>query len=281
MNNSMRIQVLNEDIRLRPSSIDGFFQCSYQWGKVFLEGITTIPSARAAIGTSIHKGVEVMWQEAMKAGEANPNKAMMVDAAMGAWKEEGQKGIQFDEDENDRTAAVEIIKGMEAFVEDIVPFTQIPTGVEERFTVKLDHQLVKEISGTVDYITDTTIADVKTSKRKPSVANYTTQQSLYKYLAVSNGRKVSASLIQGVVLKAKPEGMILPADIDVEQAKGLVNIMLDTLDLVMLDKAPIESILRPNPKYYLCDKKYCKLYGNCPATSTKSTKAVKSYGVKI
>lgn len=268
MDQKHRIKVVNEDIRLRPSSIDGFFQCSYQWGKVFLEGVVTIPSARAAIGTSIHKGIEVMWQDAMKHNKKDPNLAMMTDAAVGAWKEEQQKGIKYGEDENEKTALVEIVKGTEAFVEDILPFAAIPQGVEEFFAVPIQHKLVKELGGTIDYRADGMISDVKTSKRKPSTPNYKTQQSIYRYLAEAHGKKIHVNTIQGIVLKAKPEGMILPMEVDVPQAKALVNIVLDTLDLVMEDKAPIETILRPNPKYYLCSAEYCTLYGKgCPATS--------------
>lgn len=260
----MSIKINNEAIRIRPSAIDGFYQCAYQWGKTFLEGVTTIPGARAAIGTSIHAGVEAMWKDAMATGKKDTNLSKLTDAAMGAWKEETHDGVQFDDGENERTAAIEIINGVEAFVEDIAPFSQIPKAVEEFYKVDIQHPLVTELGGTVDYITSDTIADVKTSKRKPSTPNYTTQQSIYKYLAQANGVDVKHNLIQGVVLKKSgAEGMVLQMETNVEQAKGLVNGMLDTLDLIVKDVAPIDTILRGNPKYYLCSPKYCALYNNC------------------
>lgn len=260
----MTIQIKNMDILIRPSSVDNFFQCSYQWGKVFLEGVTSIPNSRAAIGTSIHAGVEQMWKDAIQTGKKDPNLGAMTDAAMEAWKEEKQKGLQFDYSEDDGSCSVEIVNGIEAFNEDIVPFTSIPKAVEEFYEVPIDHVLVSGLGGTVDYITDTTIADVKTSKRKPTVANYKTQQSIYKYLAVANGVDVKHNLIQSVVLKKQPEGAILSLEPDVDQAKHLINTMLDTLDLIAKDVAPAETILRGNPKYYLCSEKYCALYNNCP-----------------
>lgn len=263
-----RIQVLNEDITLRPSSVDSFFQCSYQWGKTFLEGITTIPGSRAAIGTAIHRGAEVYWSEAMERGDVDDNLSKLTDAAMEAWKDETKDGVNYNDGETEGSCAKEIISGTQTFVEDIAPYAQIPDFVEERFSVDLDHPLVKRLSGTVDYMSRSTIADLKTSKRKPSPPNYTTQQSIYKYLAIANGHDIKHNLIHGVVLKAKPEGMILPMEANVPQAKALVNNILDTLDVVWADKVPIETILRPNPKYYLCSPKYCSLYGNgCPATS--------------
>jgi len=259
------IKINNESITIRPSSVDNFYQCAYQWGKVFLEGATSIPGARAAIGTSIHSAVETMWQDAIDTGSKDPNLSKMTDAAMESWKEEAQKGIWFDDGENDNTAAVEIVRGTQAFIDDIVEFTPIPNAVEQRFSVAIAHTLVSRISGTVDYISNDTIADVKTSKRKPSVANYTTQQSIYKYLAQANGIDVKTNLIQGVVLrKSSADGLVLTQPTDVPQAKALINNLLDTLDVIVQDVAPIETILRGNPKYYLCQEKYCSLYNDCP-----------------
>tara|TARA_R110000851_G_C13101976_1_gene568682 strand:- start:5525 stop:6367 length:843 start_codon:yes stop_codon:yes gene_type:complete len=264
------IEILNEEIRLRPSAIDGFFGCAWQWGSTFLEGNRSMPSSRAAIGTSIHAAAEQMWQESIKAGDKRINLSAMTDAAMGAWKVENeQDNMQFNEGETQGTCAAEIIAGTEAFIEDIVPFTSIPTAVEQFFKVDIKHALVSELGGTVDYINHNTIADIKTGKRKPTVANYSTQQSIYKYLAIENGIDVKHNLIQSVVLKKVPEGMILPMEANVPQAKVLVNMILDTLDLVMKDVAPIETILRPNTGYMFCSQKFCAFYGKCPGTIQK------------
>lgn len=261
----MTIKINCDELVIRPSSVDSFFQCSYQWGKTFLEGKTTIPNSRAAIGTAIHAGVERMWRESIEKNKTIANTSMMVDAAVESWKEETNGGVSFDDGENENTCIVEIVKGTEAFVEDIVPFTPLPVAVEERYTVNItDHPLVTALSGTVDYITENTIADVKTSKKKASVANYKTQQSIYKYLAVANGVNVEHNLIQNVVLKKQPDGAIYDMPVDVDQAKHLVNTMLDTLAFIAEDKAPIEMILRGNPKYYLCSPKYCTEYNTCP-----------------
>ena len=261
----MTIKINKENIRIRPSAVDGFYSCAYQWGKTFLEGKCTIPGARAAIGTSIHAAVETMWTDAIATGKKDSNLSKLTDAAMGAWKEQTHDGVKFDDGEDANTAAVEIIRGAEAFVEDIVPFTKIPNAVEEFYKVDIEHALVSELGGTVDYITNDTIADVKTSKRKLSTPSYTTQQSIYKYLAQANGVDVKHNLIQGVVLrKTGAEGMVLSMETNVPLAKRLINGMLDTLDIIAKDVAPIETILRGNPKYYLCSPKYCGEYETCP-----------------
>ena len=265
----MTIKINNEELRIRPSAIDGFFGCSYQWGKTFLEGINTIPSSRAAIGTSIHAAAEFMWSESIDKKDKVVNLSAMTDAAMDAWKDQSSDGMNYNDGETAGTCAAEILNGTEAFIEDIVPFSDIPVAVEQFFKIDIDHVLIKELGGTVDYITKDTIADLKTSKRKPAVQNHSTQQSVYKMLAQANGVDVQHNLIQAVVLKKTSEGMILPMEPNVPQAKGLINSMLDTLDLVMKDVAPIETILRGNPKYMFCSNKYCALYNDCPFVQGK------------
>jgi len=173
----MSIKINRTEIVIRPSSVDSFQQCAYQWAKVFLEGRVTIPSSRAAIGTGIHKAVEVMWDEAIQRGVNDPNVDMMFDAGVEAFKEESKKeGMSYNEGETIDTCNKEIIIGTQAFVDDLVPFLDIPTAVEKRFTINIsDHPIVSAISGTVDYIAPGRIDDVKTSKRKPSLPNYVTQ----------------------------------------------------------------------------------------------------------
>lgn len=261
----MTIKINNDVIRIRPSSVESFYGCSYQWGKTFLEGVSSIPNSRAAIGTAIHAGVEAMWNEAIASGKKEPNIRLMTDAAMDSWKESTHDGMQYDDGENEGSCAVEIIKGTEAFIEDIVPFTKIPVAVETFVKIDLDHKMVSEIGGTIDYLSVDTIGDVKTSKRKSGPEGHTVQQSLYKLLANSNGYNIQHNLIQQIVLKKVPEGAILQLEADIPQAKYLVNTLLDTLDLVYQDIAPIETILRPNPKHIFCSEKFCAHYGTCPA----------------
>jgi len=257
----MTIKVNNTDIRIRPSAINSFFSCAYQWGKYHLEGIPSTSGGRAAIGTSIHAGVEQLWNEAIASNKKEANISAMTDAAMEAWKEEKAKGIKLDDGETDGTAAVEIVRGLESFSEDIMPFSKIPVAVEQFYKVDIEHPIVSEIGGTIDYITGDTIADVKTSKRKINANSHSTQQSIYKYLAQANGVPIEHNLIQGVVLKKTgAEGSVLTLDSNIDEAKARVNIMLDTLELIASDKAPIDLILRPNPGHYLCSAKFCDLY---------------------
>lgn len=259
-----KLIINNTDIVLRPSSIDTFLNCSYQWAKVFLEGVTTIPGNRAAIGTGVHRGAEVLWSNAIKTGQRDMNISMLTDAAVESYKEEVAKGVQYDDNESLDSSIAEVRAGVQTFVDDIAQFTPIPVGVEERFTIELNHPLVKSLSGTLDYRGKNNISDLKTSKRKATTSNYVTQQSIYKMLVEANGHTVDYNTIQNVVFKTVPEGQILPIETNVPQAKQIVNNLLDVLEIAVKDVVPLETLFRGNPKYYLCDKKYCSLYSTCP-----------------
>ena len=249
-----------EPIKIRPSSIDNFYGCSFQWAKVFLEGMNTIPNGRAAVGTAVHKGVEEMWKEAMLyKNKDHINLTMMEDAAMEAFKEEETKDIQYNAGENADTAAVLINDGVRVYVEDITPFADIPDAVEQHFTMAVDHPVVNELGGTVDYIGNGQLDDVKTSARKPIPSSHTTQQSTYKILAEHNGVTVDRQNIQGVVFTKEPYACMLPLEPNVPRTKYLINSMLDTLQ-AFHDGVDPKLLFRGNPKYMFCSDKFCTLH---------------------
>ena len=254
-----------DKITLRPSSLDEFVQCPQTWYRTFILGEQSYVNSRASIGTAIHAGVENMWTDCIQVKTKIHSPSAMADAAMEAWKEEEQKGMRYDAGETQGTCAKEIIVGMDIYVEDIVPWVDIPTHVEKRFTVKLDHDIVEAISGLMDYVDEDKgiISDVKTGKRKHVVSNSETQQSIYKMLAEKNGMKVNWSIIQNVVLKKEPEGHIMDCQINVPKAKGIVNTLLDTLDVYNKGIIDPNMLFRGNSKFWLCSPKYCAYYSSC------------------
>jgi len=267
----MSIIINVEELKIRPSSIEGFYSCAYQWGRTFLGGERGMGNARASIGTAIHSAVETMWTESIAGKKKIINKSAMKDAAVESWKDATKDGITYTNTDNENTSIMEIMKGTDAFVEDIVPFTDIPEAVEEYFEVPIDNAFVKSLGGTLDYRGSGIIADVKTSKRSTGAAGHVVQQTAYKYLAEANGHKIHTNLIQQIVLKKEPTGAILELEPDLDKFKYLVNTMLDTLDLVAKDVAPIETILRPNPKHVFCSEAFCGFWKTCPAIQGNKT----------
>jgi len=255
-----------EQIKIRPSSIDNFYGCAFQWAKVFLEGERSIPNDRAAIGTAVHTGVEELWKDAMLRGNKEQvNLSMAADAGIQAFQEnEENEGVQYSDGADSNTCEDEVKTGVRVFVEDIVPWVDIPTAVETYLTMDIDHPVVNELGGTVDYLAPGTIDDVKTSKRKPVPQSYTTQQTTYKILAEHNGHKIEHQRIQGIVFIKNPVGHILPLEPNVPRTKFLINSLLDTLE-AFHDGGNPAVLFRGNPKYMFCSSKYCKFYSmGCP-----------------
>lgn len=251
-------------VTIRPSSVDSFANCPRQWAMTHIGGVKSMPGARAAIGTAIHAAIEREWRESIVTGKKDFNISTMQDVAAAELVHMDQEGLNYDDNEDLNTATAAASGGVKAFAEDIAPFTPIPIAVETRFTIDLDNPVVENVSGTVDYISKDTIADIKTSKRKPVPASYSTQQSIYKMLAEANGQTVKHNLIQGVVLKAKPDGHIMELVPDIESAKFAVNTILDVASVFHQQVVHPDILFRGNPKYYLCSDKYCALYNTCP-----------------
>ena len=260
------IKVNNESLRIRPSAVDTFYGCAWQWAKSHIEGISSIPNSRAAIGTAIHKGIEVSWNQAISSGKVDHNLSMMTDAAVAEFEEETKEGVGYGSGETKGSCIQEVIKGTEAWIEDISGFLTPPTATEKFFTIPMNHSMVAEIGGTIDYIEEKAgiIDDVKTSKRTVSPAGYVTQQSIYKLLAEENGVPINYQRLQNVVLTKQPKGAIVTMEPDVEHAKVLVNGILDVLDVFHEDKVPAHLLFRGNPKYMFCSDKFCAHHATCP-----------------
>ena len=252
------------EIRLRPSSIDSFYGCAFQWANVFLAGKFSIPSARAAIGTAVHKGVEEMWKDAMLTKSKDQiNINMSIDAAIQEFQDIDQD-LMYDDGENSNTAEDLVETGVKVFVEDIVPYVDIPDHVEHFLKIDIDNKVVNELGGTIDYVIPNEISDVKTSKRKPIPQSYVTQQDVYKLLAEKHGYDIQRQTIQGIAFTKQPVGHILEVQSQMPRTKYLVNHLLDTLT-AFHDGVDPKFLFRGNPKYYLCSEKYCTFYTRgCP-----------------
>lgn len=257
---------MTDKIRLRPSSISSFVSCPKQWYEVFINKKISIPSARAALGTGIHKSVEAMWLESMDKKEKIANKSMMIDAGIQSYQEECKEFTADSYDDHlasNNIAEFLIRQGVDAFVQDVLPFTPIPELVEKTFVHPIDHPFIKEIGGTVDYYRDGTIADIKTSKRRITPTSYTFQQSAYNYILEKNGLDIKTNLIQGVViLKSGVSGSINSLEPKREQVRVLMDNLLKRLRLVWEGADP-DLIFPGNPLHYLCSPKYCAMHSTC------------------
>ena len=257
---------MKTDIVIRPSSLNTLLGCPQQWYRVFVLGQRSMPNARALIGTSVHKGIEAMWTESMRKGMKDANLGMMNDAAVETFDsgaKEAEGSLYYDGDLDANKARALIVRGNNAFVETILPWTEIPDAVEKHFSKPIDHPMVKAIAGTVDYIGYNCIADVKTSKSRIIPQGHSMQQSIYKMLVENSGYTVNACYIQGIAFTAKTKAGIHELMPNVAQAKFIVNNLLDRLTLLYNDKVDPDILFPGNPKYYLCSNIYCAFRANC------------------
>ncbi len=273
---------MTDKIRIRPSGVDNFFGCSWQWFLVHIQGNKGIPNARAACGTAIHKAAEVMWKEAMQTKVIDDNVSKLTDAAMETLNEEAKQDLMFDRDEDINTLGRNVISGVSAFIEDIVPFTEIPEHVERTLSITITgHPIINEVAGSLDYLGHGIVADLKTSRRKPTPSNYQTQQSIYRLLADENNEKIELNQIQAVIFNkdGTAAGSILQLEPNVEKAKIMVNTILDTTEVYAKDIVPPEVLFKGNPKHYLCSPKYCAFFP-CKFVSNEA-KEIKKKEMKL
>lgn len=254
-------------ITIRPSSLSTYINCPKKWYDTYILGTPGTYNSRAALGTAIHAGIEHMWNESIKAKEKIIKPKDMYELGIDSLRDSATRNMQYKEGETLNSLEQELQKGLIAYIEDIVPFADIPQAVELRLSFKVNNPYVEEVAGTLDYLGKNSLADVKTSARKINVYNYILQQSIYKWLAEENGYTINNCSIQGVILgKTKVYGEMYQLPDNIPQAKKIINNLLGRLQ--ELDKGRVDpDILFPgNPSYFLCSKAYCSSYDNCPYT---------------
>lgn len=268
----MKLEINCSDIVVRPSSLDSFVSCPRQWALTFLAGNESMTAFRAAIGTAIHKGAEVAWNHAIDKGMKD---GITLDDIIQASKDEYDNlhladKISYGAGETKIIAEKDIIAGCKAFFEDIYFQVSIPEKVEAKLEVEVENPLISKVAGTLDYLSNSTVADLKTSKRKVSPSRYKLQQSVYKWLALQNDYDIKYSEIHCIVLNKNPYGDIYDCEIDVPVAVAIIKKLLETVEIAYKDIVPLDILFRANPKHYLCSEDYCAFYYDCPFTSSNS-----------
>lgn len=267
---------------LRPSSIGSFINCPYQWYNVFILGKNTIPGARAHLGTAIHKSAEVLWSDAINTGVKDLNISRATDAAVEELHEIcKQQPPEYGDDKPEEIEKL-AVEGAKAFINDLAPIIDIPLAVEKRYTIEIDNPIIDKISGSLDYVGERSIHDIKTTKNKPVMSNYSLQQGAYALLREGNGEQIDNIKIQAVVLKdatakkqSEAHGLLMDMIEDntnpflslesiKEQSRYVINNILDTVNVYSKDIVRPEILFRGNPKSMLCSNKYCNLYAECP-----------------
>jgi len=258
----LKDKIKNEGkLRLRPSSLQQFLGCPFQWYQAQIRGDFQRPAAAAVAGTSLHKGAEMGYKDKIKLGQLPPV-SFLTDVVAEEWKKLNEENdFEYGKGEDYYTYENDLIKGMKDYYEDLMPITD-PIDVEKRYTVKLDHPVFEDISGTLDIVLDRGVVDLKHTKRKTSPDKYVLQQSTYTWLRQQNGEVSNFNEIHNVIRGKGVERLALAPKID--YAKNVINQILDVTEKFYETGDP--ALFRGTNKYayFLCSKDWCGYYSKCP-----------------
>lgn len=255
-------------VTLRPSGIDGFFDCSYRWFMDTYYPIRRVSSA-AHLGTGIHKAAETYYRDCISSKRWEPFRSDYIGAGLDTFRNLLKDDEPSDIKEIDELSMEHLIsekaKGYISKAEDLNS-ESIPLAVEQAYEIKLNSKAVSSIKGTLDIVGDGFIADIKTMNRLNNPSKYVTQQSVYALLRSYSDEAVDQLLIHRVLTKpgkSELDSIAIPGDIPslVDRSKKLVMAIVKTCE--EFERTGNEWLFRGNPSSMLCSPKYCPYYDKC------------------
>ncbi|MCH9740365.1 MAG: hypothetical protein K0U38_05945 [Epsilonproteobacteria bacterium] len=269
-----------EKFTLRPSTVIGFASCERSWFNNFVKGVKSINSSKAMVGTAIHSAAEYYWTGCIKDNtKLDWNMSELQEYAMDCFL--AGENVVYESGENEQTCKNKIFNGTSALFRDIIEYTDVPLKTEYRVTMPIEHPMIKDISGTIDYLGKDSIADIKTSGAKYQPKKAVVQQSIYKMLAEYNGYTVNNCTIQAVILlKNSTYGQVA----EVQTNLGMAEALIESIKLKLhyyynmkmegkLSDEIIEDLLfAGNPGHYLCDDRFCPSRPTCKFASVSTQK---------
>lgn len=247
--------------RLRPSSLQQFVACRYQYYQAQILNNFQKPNAAAKAGNSVHVASEVGFSEKIKTGELPPL-SVVIDAATDEWKKLNEAELIYAKGETFETYEKDIIKGTEDLYDDTMKRIN-PIAVEKSYKFDLgDHPVFSAIAGSVDIVEARGIRDIKFTKRKTNASKYVLQQSTYSLLRNRNGEINNTAMIDNVV--RNKEVHELPLAIKEDYARYVINDILEVTK--KFHETGDESIWTgTNPHvFFLCSPQWCGYWDICP-----------------
>lgn len=259
---ALKDKIKNEGkLRLRPSSLQQFLGCPAQWFQASVFNNFQRPAAAAVAGTSLHKGAEVGYTDKINTGNLPPI-SFLTDVVVETWKEINEDNdLEYGKGEDYYSYESDLVKGMKDYYNELMPLTD-PVAVEKRYTVKLDHPVFEDVSGSLDIVLDRGVVDLKHTKRKTNADKYVLQQSTYTWLRQQNGEVSNFNEIHNVIRGKGTERLALAPKVD--YARQVINLILDTMEEFY--ETGDQNLFRgTNPySYFLCSKQWCGYWNECP-----------------
>lgn len=255
-------QTLLETNYLRPSSIEQFARCPYQWYLVHILGKKRPPAAAARAGNALHIGAEKAYEDKIKTG-AVPPKSYVLDVAAEAWEKiNEEEELVYQRGETADVYKDQIVVGMGVYYDNAIE-TVTPTAVEKRYSVSINHPIFTHISGTLDIVLEKGIADIKFTKRKTTATHYIIQQSIYAWLRNENNEPTSILELHNVI-RGTDKFYLIGMQPKIKYALFWLDKLLHTTE--QFHKTGDESLfLGSTPtSNYLCNKNWCGFWDECP-----------------
>lgn len=261
------IDMIKEKIRdegklvLRPSSLQQFLGCPFQWFQGAIENNFQRPAAAASAGTALHKGAEEGYRDKIKTG-ALPPISFLTDVVAEEWRKlNDEQDLSYSKDETYEKYESDLVKGMKDYYKDLMHETN-PIDVEKRYTVNIEHPIFESVSGTLDIVLDRGVVDLKHTKQKTNANKYVLQQSTYTWLRQANGEVCNFNEIHNVIRGKGTERLALAPKVD--YARYIINQILDTTERFWQTGDPTLFRGTNSHSYFLCSEGWCGYYNECP-----------------
>lgn len=258
---------------LRPSALVGFFECPYKWFRDYLAPTprSFTASAKAHIGTAIHKSAELYINDCIRAGAwANPTNSAYADGAMASLlnkftDEPPQDGEIGDAEAKVKDTYLYYLQALPSLCDGAIPIAT-ELNLEYRLNAKTEKPLV--LKGTIDIVTERGIADIKTMSRKKDPKNYTLQQGAYGLLRELNDpkAKVESLDIHRVIvggLGAIDKVSLGDAQAIMLRTRHHITQIARTIEAFEKNPQLENQLWRGNCNSWLCSAKWCGYYADC------------------
>lgn len=241
-------------VRLSYTRISRWETCPLSYRFRYVDGLEAEPGAAAQLGKAVHRAIETLELDHLRAGRSA---AMERDAVMAAWRaafsEHGLAGADV------FAEGLELVRNFAEEQGELDPATVL--AVEEGFELEIGGQTVVGVIDRVDKLDDDTVEviDFKTNRllftRDDLATNL--QMSLYAIAAKRLWPWAKGVVLTFWMLRHEVKQRTTRSAEDLEAATAYVGTVAEQLAVAT------EYAARPNP---LCG--YCDHRGRCPAYAT-------------
>lgn len=261
-----------ENLLIRPSGVNSFFDCSYRWFRDTIHNPIRRVGLAAHFGTSLHKAGETYYSECIKTNKWEGYNSSYSDIVVETLREKCKDDTPDDFVSMAQLNPLEkqLIGASKNYILNAksLNFEKIPIAVEKTYKVEAK-SLPIVVQGTLDIVGSDYIADIKTMNKLNSPTKYIIQQGIYAYLREKNNEKVNNLLIHRVLSKGKDyvdcQSIVDHTLFSMENIIEKSKFYLETIAKTYLTfiKTGDESVFRGNPTSMLCSPKYCPYFEEC------------------